>query len=234
MGAEHEVERLRERERALTNFVALAAHELRAPATVVHGIAATMRARPDELAGPNGRTLVDLLHVQSERLVRLVEQLLDLSRLDGGGVVIQRQRVSLRERMEQLVETVAGERAGDVAVVVAPELDADVDPHALDRIVGNLVTNALRHGAAPVRIAAEQVDGDLRLVVDDHGPGVPAELRDDLFERFSRHGDGTGLGLAIADSYARAHGGVILYEPRSPGARFRLVLPAAAPREIPA
>jgi signal transduction histidine kinase len=94
-------------------------------------------------------------------------------------------------------------------------------------------SNALRYGAPPVTVSAEQTDHHLRLAVEDCGRGVPPEFVPDLFERFSRAGvshdrtPGTGLGLAIARSYARAHGGDLLYEDAKPhGARFLLVLPA--------
>ena len=225
-----EVELLRARADALAAYVALAAHELRAPATVVHGVAATLHARPEQLTGEQAGVLVGILHTHTARLVRLLDQLLDLSRLDSEAIPIEAEVLPVREHVEQLVEQVAGERAGEVAVAVPSDLRARLDPHALDRIVGNLVTNALHHGSAPVRVAAQQSDRHFRLVVEDRGAGVPEDLRDTLFERFARGGeDGSGLGLAIAQSYARAHGGAIFYEQGRPGARFRVVIPAPPP-----
>ena len=98
--------------------------------------------------------------------------------------------------------------------------------------MSNLVTNAFRYGMPPVQVRATQNDRHLRLSVEDRGSGVPAEFVPDLFERFTRSdrsrqsASGTGLGLAIARSYARAHGGDLLYEDADPhGARFQLVLP---------
>jgi signal transduction histidine kinase len=224
-----ELERLGERR---SRFVVLAAHELRAPVTVIHGIAGTLAARGDELPGDQVELLRGLLLEHTTKLSRLAEQLLDLSRLDAEVVHIERERLAIRERIEELVASVAGERADDVQIVVAPELEANVDPEALDRIVGNLVTNALRYGEAPVLISAEQADTHFRLTVEDHGSGVPSEFRGRLFERFSREQEedsttGSGLGLAIAQQYAVAHGGRIVYEPAQPhGARFRVVIPA--------
>ena len=97
----------------------------------------------------------------------------------------------------------------------------------------NLITNAFRYGDPPVVVRAECSAFDFRVTVEDRGTGVPAEFVPDLFERFTRsdrtreRATGTGLGLAIARSYARAHGGDLVYEPALPhGARFRLVLPA--------
>jgi signal transduction histidine kinase len=109
---------------------------------------------------------------------------------------------------------------------------AVVDRNVLDRVVTNLVTNAFRYGVPPVKVYAERTDRHFRLTVEDVGRGVSPEFVPDLFERFTRSSReradavGTGLGLAIARSYARAHGGDLVYEDAEPhGARFRLVLP---------
>ena len=212
-------------------FVALAAHELHAPATVVHGIVTTLVARPGGLSDDQVASLHTLLHEHTGRLCRLMDQLLDLSRLDADGVRIQREQLSIRRRVEELVASVASDRAAEVEIEVDPELEAVVDPHAFDRIVGNLVANALAYGAAPVRISAEQADCHFRLTVEDDGEGVAPSFADRLFDRFARapgaDAGGTGLGLAIAQQYAVAHGGRVVYEPGEPrGARFRVVLPA--------
>jgi signal transduction histidine kinase len=161
-------------------------------------------------------------------LRRLLEELLDLSRLDAGAVRVDAKPIVLRTVLAQIVhETVPpGTR---VELDVPSDLAAVVDEIVLDRVVSNLLSNAARYGAPPVRVCAEQRDRHLRIAVTDEGRGVPEEVRLRLFERFARSGDagGSGLGLAIARSYARAHGGDIVYEPAEPGARFELVLPQA-------
>jgi signal transduction histidine kinase len=141
----------------------------------------------------------------------------------------------VRARVEELLDSLAGDRAAEVTVEIPAELEVFADAHAFDRVVGNLVANALRYGASPVTVSAEQRDRHFRVVVEDRGPGVPAEFVPSLFERFAREDQsrdlaaGTGLGLAIARSYARAQRGELLYEPASPcGARFELVLPREA------
>jgi two-component system sensor histidine kinase MtrB len=163
----------------------------------------------------------------------LVEQLLDLSRLDADAIEIKPQRLNVRERVEEIVRGAAGPRGDAVEVNVAAGLEATVDPNAFDRIVSNLVVNAFRYGAAPVIVSAHCTDNHLRVDVEDRGTGVSPEFVPDLFERFSRSessratAGGTGLGLAIARSYALAHDGDLRYEPAAPhGACFRLVLPA--------
>lgn len=216
-----------------SNFIALAAHELRTPVTSINGVIETLHARGSLLAEEQRVLLRQMLREQGRRLAVLVEQLLDLSRLDAEAISIDPEVVSVRKRVEELVRSTAGERVDDVQVEVPDDLEASVDASAFDRILSNLVANALRYGEPPVIVRAEQRDRHFRLAVEDRGPGVPPEFVPDLFERFTRsergreRGIGTGLGLAIARSYANAHSGELVYEPASPnGARFELVLPS--------
>jgi signal transduction histidine kinase len=220
-----------------TNFVALAAHELRTPAATVHGLVETINLRREELSPDQLRELESALRDQTARLRRLVDQLLDMSRLDAEAVTIEPENLHIRERVRELVALTAGERVTEVTVDVPVGLEATVDAHAFDRIVSNLITNALRYGEPPVLVSAQQSDRHFRLIVEDRGTGVAPEFVPDLFERFTRSREaalrpgGTGLGLAIARSYARAHSGDLLYEPARPrGARFQFVLPVAFPR----
>ena len=213
-----------------TNFIALASHELRTPVTTILGLAATLNRRGDQLQESQRRELRETLEGQADRMAKLVEQLLDLSRLDADAIEISPELINLRERLEEIVTAVAAERRSEVEIGVDPELEASADPSALDRIVGNLVINALRYGSPPVRVHAVQQDRHLRVFVEDRGDGVPAQFVPDLFERFTRSGrervGGSGLGLAIARSYARAHDGDLVYTDAEPhGARFQLVLP---------
>jgi signal transduction histidine kinase len=217
-----------------TQFVALAAHELRTPVTSIHGIARTLEARFAALAEDARIELVRTLAVQTTRMASLVEQLLDLSRLEAHAIPIKPEPIAVRSEIEDIVTTAAGERTGDVEVAVEPKLVTVVDRNAFERIVSNLVVNALRYGDAPVKLTAEQHDRHFRLAVEDRGDGVPGEFVPNLFERFTRGSEqrapGTGLGLAIAQAYARAHGGDLAYHPAIPrGARFELVLPVARP-----
>jgi two-component system, OmpR family, sensor histidine kinase MtrB len=147
-------------------------------------------------------------------------------------VQIQPVPVPVRAQVEELVAASAGDRSDEVEVLIEDELEAVVDPAVLERVVSNLVTNALRHGDAPVVVTATKRDRHLRLAVEDRGNGVPEEFVEELFERFSRsdearaRGLGSGLGLAIARSYAQAHGGDLVYVRLRPhGSRFELVMP---------
>jgi signal transduction histidine kinase len=228
---EHEARLALERaDEVKTNFIALASHELRTPVTTILGLATTLNRRGPELEERQRRELRETLERQADRMAKLVEQLLDLSRLDADAITIAPEPINLRERIEEIVASVAAERSDDVRVGVDPGLEAPADPGALDRIVGNLVANALRYGSPPISVHAVRKDRHLRVFVEDRGEGVAPQFVPELFERFTRGGrervGGSGLGLAIARSYARAHDGDLVYEDAEPhGARFQLVLP---------
>jgi signal transduction histidine kinase len=215
-----------------SNFIALAAHELRNPVATIVGLAQTLNRMRDRLPEERRIEVLEALDRQGGRLHLLVEQLLDLSRLDAEAVDVAPETVNVRERVEEIARAAAGERAGDVTVEIQPGLETFADPVVLERVVSNLVVNALRYGEPPVVVRAAVTDRHFRLTVEDGGPGVSPEFVPSLFERFSRSEgtrgrvQGTGLGLAIARSYARAHAGDLLYEPGDQGARFQLVLPA--------
>jgi signal transduction histidine kinase len=213
-------------------FVALAAHELRSPAATIYGIAATLYLRQGELAKDVVDELVVNLYQQGERMRRVVEQLLDLSRLDAGATAVGPQRVALRKHIEEIVTGVAAIDAREVEIAVPDELEVIVDPATIERVVANLVSNAMRYGRPPIVVTAEQSDRHVRIYVEDRGEGVSPEFIPYLFERFRRSDDaisksvGTGLGLSIARSYARAHGGDVFYLDEGRGAKFELVVPA--------
>ena len=230
--AEHEARIALERaDEVKTNFVALAAHELRTPMTTIHGFVTTLHHLESRLDEERRTAVRDALVQQTERMALLIEQLLDLSRLDAEVIEITPEQVAVRAQVEEIVQTAAPDPSA-VEIDVADDVVAVLDRSALDRIVGNLVTNAFRYGRPPVRVRAEQTDRHFRLSVEDRGAGVAPEFVPDLFERFTRSEGsrvaavGSGLGLAIARSYARAHGGDLVYEAADPhGARFNLVLP---------
>jgi len=219
-----------------SEFVALAAHELRSPVGAIYGLSETIAERGDHLAPERLAELQATLTTQIRRLRELVEQLLDLSRLDAEAVPINPVRVRVRERLEEIVDAVRPLETASIGIEADDSLEADVDVDALDRIVSNLVLNACRYGEPPILVRARDEQGVLAITVEDRGPGVPAEFVPQLFDRFARSArtaassPGTGLGLAIARSYARAHQGEVSYRPGAPsGASFELRLPAPTP-----
>jgi signal transduction histidine kinase len=230
---EHETRLALERANELmTNFVALAAHELRTPVTTIHGFVQTLNHVSDRLSEVQKAELREALEQQTHRMAALVEQLLDLSRLDAEAVDVRPQVVELEARLRQVVAVAAPGRSDEIEVNVPENASALVDPQILDHVVTNLVTNAFRYGRSPVRVTATAENGTLRVAVEDSGPGVAREIEETLFDRFTRAGvardrvAGAGLGLAIARAYARAHRGDLRYERGDPtGARFVVDLP---------
>jgi signal transduction histidine kinase len=235
--AEHEARLELERTNdVMTNFISLAAHELRTPMTTIHGFVTTLHHLGDRLDEAQRDTVRDALIQQTQRMASLVEQLLDLSRLDAQAIEIAPEPVNVRHEVEEIVATAAVDPRS-VEIDVPSDTVAVVDRSVLERVVTNLVTNAFRYGVPPVLVRAERTDRHLRLSVEDRGTGVAPEFVPSLFERFTRSDGsrasavGTGLGLAIARSYARAHGGDLVYEEADPhGARFSVIL-AAGRRE---
>ena len=115
-----------------------------------------------------------------------------------------------------------------VELDVPDDLAVVADRLVLDRVVSNLLINAVRYGAEPITLSAEAGERHLRITVEDSGEGVSEEMRLRLFERFARSESanvGSGLGLAIARAYAQAHGGDLVYDPIEKGARFALIIP---------
>jgi two-component system, OmpR family, sensor kinase len=202
-------------------FVADASHELRTPLALLRTeleLALRRRRSPEAL-----RAALESAAEEVERLTRLAEDLLVLARADEGRLPLRRESIEVR----QLLESVA-RRFPQKIEVGAPDGDTVVgDRLRLEQALGNLVDNALRHGAGTVRVDAERRDGVLELRVSDEGPGFPPELLPTAFERFTRGDEarergGTGLGLAIVAAVAKAHGG----RARAEGSSVTIELPA--------
>jgi two-component system sensor histidine kinase MtrB len=209
-------------------FLAIAAHELRGPITAVVGAAETLDEGWQELPEGDRRQLVAVLVRQSRRLSRLVDELLELSRLEAGVVPFVARPVEVAPEAET-----AREEAGVAGVVVAcrPGLRVMADPDHLRRILVNLLVNAGKHGAHPIMVDAEPLGDQVEVRVVDAGPGVPSEFVPRLFDRFTRAtragSEGSGLGLAIVDGLARLGGGDVSYRPApAGGAVFAVRLPA--------
>jgi signal transduction histidine kinase len=227
------IERVRLHEQAVqldqlkASFIAIASHELRTPATSVYGVLTTLEARGDELSPDIRNELIRVGAEQGARLKRLLEELLDLSRLDSDGIKVDPKPTALDAALRAIASASVPPEV-TVDVDVPPTLAAVADHLFLDRIVSNLLINAARYGAEPITLTAESRDAHLRIVVEDNGAGVSEDVRSRLFERFARSESaalGSGLGLAIARTYARAHGGDLVYDQRDRGARFELILP---------
>ena len=205
-------------------FTADVAHELRTPLTALVGEASLLGEHLERMPAQSRRP-AELLIADVGRLRRLVEDLMEISRLDAGAEAVQAEAVDLAAAVRAVVHA----RGWDVRLD-AEQTMITTDPRRLERIVTNLVGNALEHGGNAVTIRVGRDSTHAFVEVADQGPGIPAEHLPHLFERFykadpSRSGPGSGLGLAIAQENARLLGGEIAVrsEPGK-GTRFTLRL----------
>ena len=218
-------------------FVAMVSHELRTPLTSISGFTATMQRYWKSLPDTSKREFVEIIGTQSERLSRLVDDLLTLSRVASSAL---RPRVRSMMLRPAIVATIEQLRLGEaVHVDCDPALAACADPDHVQQILVNCLANAVKYGGAPIEVAARADDGWVELRICDRGPGVPADFVPRLFEEFAaleRSGDGTdsatgtGLGLAIVRHLAEAQGGTVAYAPNEPsGSVFSIRLPRPEP-----
>lgn len=218
----------RDRER---RFVADVSHELRTPLTALVAEASLLQHHLDAMPAEAAR-LGELLAADTARLRTLVEDLLEISRLDAGSDV----GAPAQFDASALAAAVVAARCPGARLEVSGPLPVVSDRRRLERILGNLLDNAARHGGgAEVTVSLGREDGELVAVVADRGPGVPAADLDRIFERFhkgdaSRSTAGSGLGLAIARSHARAMGGDLMARNRPGGGlEFEARLPVTEP-----
>ncbi|MFI7078462.1 ATP-binding protein [Micromonospora sp. NPDC049903] len=219
-----DLHRARERER---RFTADVAHELRTPVTALVAAASLLRDHLDHLPG-DARRAGELLVGDVVRLRRLVEDLMEISRLDAGQEVVTVTDVDASALLHAIVRD-RGWR-GRVEVDADP-VRVHTDPRRLERVLGNLVANAVQHGGGAIRARVVRAGDRVLFDVDDEGPGIPAVHLPRLFDRFhkvdpARSGGGSGLGLAIARENARLLGGrLTVHSAPDSGTRFRLDLP---------
>jgi two-component system phosphate regulon sensor histidine kinase PhoR len=238
-----DVTTVRKLETVRRDFVANVSHELRTPVAVIRANAETLLAgaKNDPLMATK---LIDGLHRNSERLARILADLLDLSRLDAGQYRLELAPTSVKSVTEQsltAVETQALARKVEVSVDVSDQLAVRADAKALDQILVNLIDNGVKYTQAEghVWIAARELDKTIRIEVRDDGPGISDKHRARVFERFyradpsrSREAGGTGLGLSIVKHLVESMGGEVGVEPNTPrGSIFWIQLPRATPQK---
>ena len=222
-----------EREARFTSDVS---HELRSPLTTLATSIGVLESHRDDLP-VRSRSAVDLLAGEMRRFQRMVDELLEISRVDTGSAELLLDEVEVGELVHRAADA-AG--AGDAPVEIDPAvggLRLRVDKRRIERVVANLVENATLYAGGVARVAVEPAPGGVRLVVIDHGPVVAASERERIFERFyrgqtsGRRGttEGTGLGLSLVAEHVRLHGGKVWVE-AGPGDvnRFVVELPASA------
>jgi two-component system phosphate regulon sensor histidine kinase PhoR len=232
--------RIKQLESTRQEFVANVSHELRTPLSLIKGFVETLLdgAKDDpDLATRFLRTI----EKHTDRLTYLIEDLLTISRLESGQIVMNLHQVDLREEVDHVIEDLQARAASKKVTLInslPAELPARADTDRLQQVLFNLVENAIKYGRSDGNVTVGgQVNGSniVELWVTDDGPGIPTESRERIFERFyrvdrarSRDTGGTGLGLAIVKHIVQAHGGEVWVKSElGQGATFFFTLPVA-------
>jgi signal transduction histidine kinase len=221
-------------DRDRSDLVATVAHELRSPLTGVKGFVSTLLSKWDRLNDEQKKLMLNTVHADSERLSRLITELLDVARIDTGRLPLYPRPVDTEALLERCVESV---RAGTHRTVESSYADSlpqlFADPDKLSQVVTNLVDNAIRHGDGVVRVRAEPISepyAGVLIRVDDEGEGIPEAIRARVFTKFWKHGvrGGTGLGMYIVHGLVRVHGGdIVITDSDSGGARLEVRWPSS-------
>ncbi len=220
-------------------FASDVSHELRSPLQTLRSSIDYLKGHREELS-TQGATALDLLAAEVDRFQQLVQDLLEISRGDAEGSVLERGLVNITELVQHRVQALSD----DVELRVSPPAaDAVVigDKRGLAQVFDNLLHNANKHGGGATRVEITRPGHCVEVAVEDNGPGVAPSERDLVFERFARGaaarkrgaGTGAGLGLALVYEHVRRHGGTVHVESRSDGqrgARFVVELPMAGRR----
>ncbi len=233
--ARDEGEKMAELAKLKTDFVSTVSHELRTPLTSIIGSLRTLQRPQLAPPDPNAQQLLATAHRQANRLRSLIEDLLVVSRIDNQALPVRPQLIDLAVFLGDTAEGVP-DSEGMVTLDIEPEAASlRCDPDHLGRIITNLLHNAIKYApGSPVEIWGRQRRGEVWLSVIDHGPGIPYELHDHIFDRFTqvarhetRSKGGTGLGLSIVRGLTEAMGGRVWFEPTiGGGATFTVGLPA--------
>ncbi len=238
----HDLTRLRQLEGVRQEFVANVSHELRTPLSLIKSATETLLdgAKDDPAALTRFLQIIDK---HANRLALLIDDLLLLSTLDSGGLRLNRQPLPFKTTVQEAIDDLrARAQARDVGLetMIPASLIVLADNDRMRQVLSNLLDNAIKYGKSGGKTSVEGRilhDGRLEIAVVDDGPGIPADARERIFERFyrvdkarSREQGGTGLGLAIVKHVVQAHGGEVRVESeRGGGSRFVINLPASQP-----
>ena len=235
-------------ERSRAELVSTVAHELRSPLTSVKGFTATLLNKWGRFTDDQKRVMLETVNADADRVTRLITELLDVSRIESGRMEVHRQLVDVPDRARKIIagRVAAGDAEDRFRLEVLEGLpETWLDADKIDQILGNLVENAVRHGAGivtivvePTRLEGEDDPAAVAVSVRDQGEGISPDVAPRVFRQFWRgkprggsrrgqHGGGTGLGLYIVKGLVEAHGGTICVR-RAPGggAEFRFTVPA--------
>jgi PAS domain S-box-containing protein len=241
-----DITKRKEADRLKSEFISTVSHELRTPLTSIRGSLGLLAAGK---AGPLptvAKPLVDIANNDCQRLVRLINDLLDIQKIEAGRMEFRMKPLEIAALVERSIETNRsyGDQFGVRFALEKPdgELRVQGDPDRLHQVLANLLSNAAKFSpkGGTVEVAVRRTDGSVRLAVRDHGPGIPEEFRKRIFQKFAqadssdtRQKGGTGLGLSICKAIVERHQGIVGFDPAAGGGTvfwFELpLLPAEAP-----
>lgn len=239
VGIARDVTQYREQERLAAEFAAAVAHELRTPMTSIKGALGLLLGGAAGPLTPEAREMLEIALNNSDRLVRLINDILDVTRLETGKMAMKREPVEVSQVVQQAAAELAayaGERGVKVALDLAPNLPrAMADPDRLEQVLVNLLSNAIKfsESGTTVTVRTSRRRKQLWIQVIDQGRGIPRDQLLRIFEKFhrvespgARRIPGTGLGLAICKEIVEAHGGHIWVESElGKGSVFTFTLP---------
>ncbi len=223
-------------DRERSDLVATVAHELRSPLTGVKGFVQALLNRWDHLNDEQKKLMLTTVHSDSDRLSRLIAELLDVARIDTGRLQLYARPSDVATLAARVVDSVAQSTARNLVLDLERGLPlVQADPDKFVQVLTNLVENAVRHGEGTVLVTARSTAGvddrpGVEITVEDEGAGIPEEIRRRVFTKFWKHGTsgGSGLGMYLVNGLVRAHGGQVeIGDAAGGGARVSVLWPAA-------
>lgn len=236
IGSVRDITRFREAEALKSTFISVISHELKTPVALIKGYAGTLRREDAVWDAGTVRNAAAIIEEEADRLTQLINNLLDASRLQAGGLPLQKSDVLLDQMARRLVDkfrTQTDKHLLSVDLPAFPPLQADAG--RLEQVLSNLLDNAIKYSprGGTVRVSGQVQPNQVIITVSDEGIGIPQEEQSHVFERFyrvddtlSRRAPGSGLGLYLAKAIVEAHGGRIWVDSRpGQGAAFSFSLP---------
>ena len=243
-----DISHMREIDRMKEEFVSIVSHELRTPLTSIRGSIQLVLGEPGSVPDPEHRGLLQIALNNCERLVRIINDILDISKIESGTVVLRKRPVHVADLTRQSIDVVSGAARHANVRVEARVPDGlrpvMVDPDRVVQAIVNLLSNAVKFAPAGSTVTVAAMSGDqfVTISVSDQGEGIAPENMNRLFKKFqqvdsssSRRKGGTGLGLAITKALIEQHGGRVYVDSElNKGTRFSLTLPVATADEAAA
>lgn len=239
-----DITKMRELDRMKSSLISTVSHELRTPLAAIKGYATTLLAEDVAWDMNAQHEFLEIISKETDRLSNLVNDLLDMSRIEAGSLNVSKTACNLEELVYRAAKRAHPQPMGRLEINLPDALPPfSADPQRIEAVLRNLIENAAKYAGdhSPVRISASVQSAYIIVRVEDEGPGIPAEDSQRIFQSFyrvenglTRPTPGAGLGLAICEGFVRAHGGEIWLEPSPKGTCIAFSLPIDKPAFQPA